>query len=187
MEEGREGWGRVGRQNTCVRGGVVGGTGVSHPVRDRGGWGQRHRGEGAGKRLCVPPISPGPPHGLGRRPRTICFSRSRSFLVSAKVGKGFMRVRMGVTRSKRGLKPQRRLSTRHSSVMGPRGCGECPPSSSSDGRTRPQRDRPEQADGRRSQGTGSEFDGGRGTKPQGHPRSGEQYRPARERCHEVRP
>jgi hypothetical protein len=45
-------------------------------------------------------------------------SRSRSFLVSAKVGKGFMRVRMGVTRSKRGLKPRRRLSTRHSSVMG---------------------------------------------------------------------
>jgi hypothetical protein len=32
--------------------------------------------------------------------------------------KGFMRVRMGVTRSKRGLKPRRRLSSRHSSVMG---------------------------------------------------------------------
>jgi hypothetical protein len=45
-------------------------------------------------------------------------SRRRSFLVSAKVGKGFMRVRMGVTRSKRGLKPRRRLSTRHLSVMG---------------------------------------------------------------------
>jgi hypothetical protein len=45
-------------------------------------------------------------------------SRIRSFLVSAKVGKGFMRVRMGVTRSKRGLKPRRTLSTRHSSVMG---------------------------------------------------------------------
>jgi hypothetical protein len=47
---------------------VVGGTGVNHQVRDRGGWGQRHRG-GVGKRLRVPPISPGPPHGLGRRPR----------------------------------------------------------------------------------------------------------------------
>jgi hypothetical protein len=69
MEEGRDGWGGGGRQNTCVRGGVVGGTGVSHPVRDRGGWGQRHRGEGAGERLRVLPISPGPPHGLGRRPR----------------------------------------------------------------------------------------------------------------------
>jgi hypothetical protein len=48
---------------------VVRGTGVSHPVRDRGGWGQRHRGEGAGERLRVPPIGPGPPHGLGGRPR----------------------------------------------------------------------------------------------------------------------
>jgi hypothetical protein len=67
MEEGRGGGG--GRQNTCVRGGVVGGAGVSHPVRDRGGRGQRHHGEGAGERLRVPPISPGPPHGLGRRPR----------------------------------------------------------------------------------------------------------------------
>jgi hypothetical protein len=79
MEEGREGCsnpranthgpgggGRGGRQNTCVRGGVVGGTGVSHQVRDRGGWGHRHRG-GVGERLRVPPISPGPPHGLGRR------------------------------------------------------------------------------------------------------------------------
>jgi hypothetical protein len=72
-------------------------------------------------------------------------------------------------------------------VMGPRGCGECPPSSSSDGSTRPQRDRPEQVDKRRSRGTRSESGGGRGTKPQGHPRSGEQYRPARERCPEVRP
>jgi hypothetical protein len=44
--------------------------------------------------------------------------RSRSFLTSAKVGNGFMRVRMGVTRSKRGLKPRRRLRTRLSSVMG---------------------------------------------------------------------
>jgi hypothetical protein len=68
MEEGREGWGRGGGQNTCVRGGVVGGTGVSHPFRDRGGWGQRHHGEGVGERLHVPPICPGPPHGLGRRP-----------------------------------------------------------------------------------------------------------------------
>jgi hypothetical protein len=69
MEEGREGWGRGGRQNTRVRGGVVGGARVSHLVRDRGGWGQRHRGEGAGERLRVPPIGPGPPHGLGWRPR----------------------------------------------------------------------------------------------------------------------
>jgi hypothetical protein len=51
MEEGREVWGRGGRQYTCVRGGMIGGTGVSHPVRDRGGWGQRHRGEGAGERM----------------------------------------------------------------------------------------------------------------------------------------
>jgi hypothetical protein len=48
---------------------VVGGTGVSHPVRDRGEWGQRHRGEGVDERLRVPPICPRPPHGLGRRPR----------------------------------------------------------------------------------------------------------------------
>ena len=68
IEDGREGWGRGGRQNTCVRGGVVGGTGVSHPVRDRGGWGQHHHGEGASERLRVPPIGPGPSHGLGRRP-----------------------------------------------------------------------------------------------------------------------
>jgi hypothetical protein len=35
MEDGREGWGGGGgRQNTCVRGGVVGGTEVSHLVRD---------------------------------------------------------------------------------------------------------------------------------------------------------
>jgi hypothetical protein len=51
MEEGREGWGGGGRQDTCVRGGVVGGTGVSYLVRDRGGWGQLHRGKGAGERL----------------------------------------------------------------------------------------------------------------------------------------
>jgi hypothetical protein len=57
-----------GRQKTCVRGGVVGSTGVSHPVRDRGGWGQRHCGEGVGERLRVPPIGPRPPHGWGRRP-----------------------------------------------------------------------------------------------------------------------
>jgi hypothetical protein len=44
MEEGREGWGG-GRHNTCVRGGVVGGAGVSHLVRDRGGHDQRHHGE----------------------------------------------------------------------------------------------------------------------------------------------
>jgi hypothetical protein len=69
MGEGREGWGRGGRQDTCVRRGVVGGTGVSHPLRDRGGWGQRHRGKGAGERLGVPPIGPGPPHRLRRRPR----------------------------------------------------------------------------------------------------------------------
>jgi hypothetical protein len=69
MEEGREGWGRGGSQYTCVRGGVIGGVGVSHPVRNCGGWGQCHHGEGTGERLCVPPIGPGPPHGLGRRPR----------------------------------------------------------------------------------------------------------------------
>jgi hypothetical protein len=68
IEDGREGWGIGGRQSTCVRGGVVGGTGVSHPVRDGGGWGQRHCGEGVGKRLRVPPIGPGSPHGWSRRP-----------------------------------------------------------------------------------------------------------------------
>jgi hypothetical protein len=61
-KEGRGGGGVGGRQNTCVRGGVVGGAGVNHPVRDRGGQGQRHRGEGVGERLHVP-------HGLGRRSR----------------------------------------------------------------------------------------------------------------------
>jgi hypothetical protein len=61
--------GGSGRQDTCVRGGVVGGTRVSHLVRDRGGWGQRHRGKGAGERLGVQPIGPGPPHRLRRRPR----------------------------------------------------------------------------------------------------------------------
>jgi hypothetical protein len=45
-------------------------------------------------------------------------SRRRLFFTSAKVGNSFMRVRMGVTRSKRGLKPRRRLRTRLSSVMG---------------------------------------------------------------------
>jgi hypothetical protein len=45
-------------------------------------------------------------------------SRSRSFFTFAKVANGFMRVRMGVMRSKRGLKPCRRLNTRLSSVMG---------------------------------------------------------------------
>ena len=69
IEDGREGWGGIGgRQSTCVRGGVVGGTGVSHPVRDGGGWGQRHCGEGVGERLRVPPIGPGSPHGWSRRP-----------------------------------------------------------------------------------------------------------------------
>jgi hypothetical protein len=68
MEERREGWGIGGRQNTCVQGGVVGGTGVSHPIRDRGGWGQRHRGEGVGERLRVPPISLGPHTGWARGP-----------------------------------------------------------------------------------------------------------------------
>jgi hypothetical protein len=38
---------------------------------------------------------------------------------------------------------------------------------------------PEQADERRSRGTEYEFGGGRGTEPQGHPRSGEQCRPVR--------
>jgi hypothetical protein len=74
-----------------------------------------------------------------------------------------------------------------SSVRGPRGCGECPPSSSSDDSTRPQRDRPEQADGKRSLGTESESGSCRGTEPQEHPRSGEQYRPTLERCPEARP
>jgi hypothetical protein len=69
MEEGREGWEGGGRQYTCVRGGVIGCTRVSHLVRHRSGWGRRHRGEGASERLGIPPIGPGPPHGLGWRPR----------------------------------------------------------------------------------------------------------------------
>jgi hypothetical protein len=50
-------------------GGVIGGVGVSHPVRHRGGWGQRHHREGPGERLGIPHIDPGPPHGLGWRPQ----------------------------------------------------------------------------------------------------------------------
>jgi hypothetical protein len=41
--------------------------------------------------------------------------------------------------------------------------------------------------GLNSQGRESESGGCRGTKPQGHPRSGESYRPTHERCLEVRP
>jgi hypothetical protein len=48
---------------------VIGGARVRHPVRHCGGWGQRHRREGPGERLGIPPIDPGPPHGLGWRPR----------------------------------------------------------------------------------------------------------------------
>jgi hypothetical protein len=69
MEKGREGGGTGGRQYTCVKSGVIGGAGLSHQVRNRGGWGQRHHGEGVGERLRVPPIGPRPPHGLGWRPR----------------------------------------------------------------------------------------------------------------------
>jgi hypothetical protein len=57
-----------GRQNTCIQGGVVGGAEIRHPVRDQGGRGQRHCGEGASEGLRVPPISLGPPHGQGQRP-----------------------------------------------------------------------------------------------------------------------
>jgi hypothetical protein len=271
---------------------VVGGTGVSHQVRDRGGWGQRHRG-GVGKRLRVPPISPGPPHGLGQRPRKgkepllrlgRCRGRCRRWsgkedrlrgggargrgtrgrlgphvdgaspqvverwslgttqratsaarratastlatttppppggrggsprsvverrggssdrsggevkLLEKQIVLGLRKGWKGLHASKNGrhtieARAQATEGVEHEALIGdggPEGA-ECPPSSSSDGSTRPQRDCPEQADGRRSRGTGFESGGGQETEPRGHPRSGEQYRLARERCPEVRP
>jgi hypothetical protein len=87
------------REHACSGSGVVGSTGVNHPVE--GGWGHRHGAEGSGEGGRVPSSSQrGPRHrGCGPRWRELGRWRSRWWHAVGRRDQESRRRRAGGTRS----------------------------------------------------------------------------------------